>query len=204
MTPAAARKLAQEAYSLRRQAQGKVCLFSFDPTTGRMRKVIHRANLVLYSGADILAKLLAGTAGYSVTTMYLEFKNLADPSDPITPPAFDRTGGIAYYTGLSSSPDVDYLRVPLVSLPDLTSSDGDIYDFNQAAFFAMSEGIAGVHGKTFSSAANSAVYGAALAATPDPGDPTADLVFSRVYTGIDKILKETGFEIGVTWDILFT
>lgn len=190
-----------DAYSLNRNAEGVIRIFSFDPKTLLIKSVVEKHNLILYSGADILAKCLTGDATYAVSSMFMEFKNLPSPSDPITPPAFDRSGGIAYYTGLAASLDTDYLRVPLVASPDFASSDDTYYENNQVTFFAISEGSTGVHGKTFSPVSNSAVYGAALVATPEPTQPTQDVVFSRVYSGVGKVLKESGFEIGITWTV---
>jgi hypothetical protein len=185
-----------------RGARGYVLFSLFDTKTRRSKKVLAQSNLVLYSGADILAKLLSG-AQYPANAMYLEFKNLADPSDPIVPPVFDRTGGIEYYNGLSSSPDTDFLRVPLAVSPNLTPSSVN-YVGNQVTFFAQTEGLSGFHGKLFGPASNSAVFGAGLVAAPDLSDQSQDVLFSRVYAGIDKVLKETGFEIGVTWTIIFS
>lgn len=182
--------------------RGDVLFYLFNPKTKQVKKIVEKRNLVLYSGADILARLLSGDAKFAVGAMYIEFKNLADPSDPITPPPFDRTGGIAYYNGLASSPDTDFLRVPLAVSPAFTASSTD-YEGNQVTFFAQTEGLSGFHGKLFGPANNSAVYGAGLIATPDLPDQSQDRVFSRVYAGIDKVLKESGFEIGVTWTIRF-
>lgn len=190
-------------FDVNRSVAGFVRFMSLNLRTGILRKVIERKNLILYGGADILAQLLSGDPAYAVRYMYLEFKNLANPLDPITPPPFDRSGGRSYYEGLVSSPDTDFLRVPLTGTPALSSSDALLYSFNTGTFFAMSEGAAGIHGKTFAPGSNSAVFGAALVATPDPDDRSKDVVFSRVYSGIDKILKESGFEIGVSWAVRF-
>jgi hypothetical protein len=194
-------------YSLGKSAQGFVRLFSFDPATNLVKKVIESKNLVLYSGADIMARLLGGQSSYAVNTMYLEFKNLPLPTDPIVNPSFTREDGIDYYNGLISSLDTDFLRVPLVVNPNITSS-GVLYEGNQATFFGISEGSVGFHGKTFGPSVNSAVYGAALIAAPDPLSQSEDLVFSRYYAGspgwTDKILAEAGFQIGVTWTIRFS
>lgn len=190
-----------DAYSLDRQARGIVRFSSFDPVTGRVRRLIQRRNLILYSGADILAQLVSG-AGAPVNMMYLEFKNLASPGDAITPPSFDRSGGVTYYDGLAGSPDTDFLRVPLITNPSLAASSSD-YSGNQVTFFGQSEGTAGFHGKTFGPGVNSAVFGAALVSAARIDDQSEDLVYSRVYSGIDKILKEAGFEIGVTWTTRF-
>jgi hypothetical protein len=191
-----------EIVDLSKQAKGRAAFFSFNERSKAIKQYIHKNNQILYSGADILANLVAGTPEYKISAMYFEFKNLGSSGDPITPPAFDRTGGIAYYMGLSSSPDVDFLRVPLTINPAITSQAG-AYVGNIATFFSITDGLTGFNGKPFNSGVNSAVYGAALVATPDPADQTKDVVFSRIYTGIDKILKETGFGIGVTWPIQF-
>lgn len=191
-----------DSYDLARSVKGFVRFYARELSSGRTSKVIERPNLVLFEGADVLAQLLSGARGYHVNTMYLEFKNLAAPGDAITPPSFDRGDGIAYYNGLISSPDTDFLRVPLTVGPLVESSGGD-YAGNQTTFFGISEGTVGFHGKPFLPSSNSAIFGAALIASPDPADQSLDKVYARVYTGIDKILKQTGFEIGVTWTTRF-
>lgn len=192
--------LDQYGFQLSQRGRGDVTVFLFDPKTNRVVKEISTHNLILFSGADVLAQCLSGNAKYAVSTMYLEFMNLASPSDPITPPAFDRTGGIAYYNGLVSSPDTDFIRVPLTVNPTIVPSGVD-YAGNRLTFFGMTEGTTGFFGKPFTAGANSAVFGAGLIAAPDPDDQSQDVVFSRVYTGIDKVLKATGYEIGVVWTV---
>lgn len=189
-----------DRYDLKVKAHGIVRLFLFDKATKRITQVIERHNLILFSGADILGQCLAGNPQFAVSSMYLEFKNLPSPSTPITPPTYDRTGGVGYYNGLIGSPDTDFIRVPLTVNPDISAS-GPAYESNRITFFGMTEGTVGFHGKQFNPSVNSAVFGAALVATPQPGDQSKDVVFSRVYSGIDKILKVTGYEVGVTWTI---
>lgn len=190
----------QYGFELSQRGRGDVTLFAFDPATKKVVQEISTHNLILFSGADILAQCLTGNAKYAVSTMYLEFMNLASPSDPIVPPAFDRTGGIAYYNGLSGSPDTDFIRVPLTVNPSIVASGSD-YNGNRVTFFGMTEGTTGFFGKPFNPGVNSAVFGAALVAAPDPDDQSQDVVFSRVYAGIDKVLKQTGYEIGVVWTV---
>lgn len=187
-----------DRYDLRKNTKSPVCYQSICEKTGRVVKTLNSNNLVLYSGADILSLLLAGHSEFKIGAMYMEFMNLADPDDPITPPAFDRSGGSEYYASLATSPNVDYLRVPIVLNP-LNSASGPNYVANRATFFAISEGVVGVNGKEFSAAANSAVYGAALVSTPDFGDQSKDVIYSRDYSEIGKVLKQTGFQIGITW-----
>ena len=194
-------KLARELehYPLDRNARGIVRLFSFDEKTGRIARMVEKHNLILFDGADILARVLTGDPKYAVGTMYMEFKNT---TLPITPPVFDRGGGAAYYAGLQPSSDVDFLRIPLTILPTIEPSDSN-YEGNQITFFGISEGSTGFWGRAFNPTVHSKVYGAALVATPDISDQSQDKVFSRVYSGIDEIPKELGFGIGITWVIRF-
>lgn len=191
------------AYDLSKQAQGKVSIFSFDEKTRRIHRMHHMHNLILYSGADILGQLLAGRAGYSINTVYMEFKNTVGA---ITPPAVTRADGIEYYNGLSASVDTDFLRLPLLVNASLEASDTD-YESNQATFFAESEGTSGFNGKAFSQAASSWVYGAALVASPEPSDQSRDVIFSRLYIGdlgwTTAIDKQAGKQVGLTWATQF-
>lgn len=184
------------------KSAGHLRLFSFDKASKEIVKLVEIRNLILYGGADILALLIGGQSDYKLRTMYLEFQNLADPSDPITPPTFGRGDGISYYNGLISSPDRDFIRISLGVSPSFNTSGAD-YLNNITTFFGQSEGTVGFHGKPFGEASNSAIFGAALVASPDTEDQSKDIVFSRAYSGIDKILKQAGFEIGVTWSIRF-
>ena len=189
-----------DEYDLKRNTQTLVRLFSFDLQTKRIHKLVENSNLVLYSGADILARLLSANNPVPVNTMYLEFKNLAHPEDPITPPSFDRSADLSYYTGLPSGSD--FLRIPLYVAPTLSASAPQ-YKNNQITFFGISEGLSGFNGTPFNPSANSTVFGAALVAAANPTDQSQDLIFSREYAGIGQILKESGFEVGITWTIRF-
>jgi hypothetical protein len=192
-----------EPYNLSKQGKGLVSLFSFDEKTRRICRQISLQNLILYSGADILGRLLAGQSAYAINMVYLEFKNTGAA---ITPPAVSRADGIAYYNGLSGSMDTDFLRLPLLVEPSVDASGAD-YESNQATFFAESEGTEGFFSKPFSETASSFVFGAALVAAPDPTDQSKDIVFSRVYIGelgwTDAIDKQDGKQVGLTWAVRF-
>jgi hypothetical protein len=183
-----------ENYCLNNQAQGFIRVFSFNKSTGEIQTLIERPNLILYSGADILANVVSGNPAYAINVMYLEYENAPAP----VAPAYARDGGFAYYNGLVSPQDI--IRVPLIVQPEISSSDLVNYEGNQPTFFSVSEGSVGaVTGVLFNPTSN--VYGAALVAAPDINDRSQDKVFSRVY--FTPIPKQTGFEIGVTWVIRF-
>lgn len=184
-----------ESYPLDKNTFCPVIFTLFNSKTGVPKKVIQRTNLVLYGAADILALLASGNPDYKINAMYMEFANTGGP--PVPAPAFDRSGGRAYYDGLVGA---DYLRVPILTSPALSKSNA-VYENNQVTFFAVTDGVVGVHGTPFNT--TSVVYGAGLVAAPDIGDQSRDVVFSRVYTEIGSIQKEVGHEIGVTWTIRF-
>lgn len=151
-----------------------------------------------------------GLSRYRVAAMYIEFENVASPGDPVTVPTYGREEGTEYYDALQSSGTLDFLRVPLLQEPLLGVVPGfeDYFTAgetgNRATFFAQSQGVVGVHGKTFSDSVNSKVYGVALVATPVFADRTQDVVFARTYfpTG-EQTLKEASSQIGISWDIDF-
>ncbi len=187
--------------------------FMFDPFTrtrqvtaygDRSRMILHARrdwtkNDVLYSWGAIAARLLTSAkslSNYTINGMYFEYKNVADPDDPVTTPIFDRSEGLSYYDDLTSSPDVDFIRTPIVAAT-IDSSDTDQFpDVNRMTFLAMTSGIVGINGKAFSADDNSKVYGGALVAMPDPGDRTQDVIFSRFYFDTDNQMAWGGWSMG--------
>ncbi len=158
-------------------------------------------NLVVYQWATIVAKLLAtGDSRYRVGGMYLEFENTDNPGDTVSPPTFDRTRSIGYYNSLSLSADRDYLRVPLTAAT--TASHGTGLSDNQISFFARSSGVAGVHGKSFSAASNSVIFGGSLVSFVDSADYSQDLIFSSWYFDTaDQQQKLPSSQIGIEWEM---
>lgn len=190
------------AYNLGNRGKGLVSLFSFDEKTRRIHKLVQLQNLILYGGAGIMARVLAGQREYAINVVYMEYKNT---SGAIVPPSVTRADGIEYYTGLSASPDTDFLRIPLLVNPTLNASEAD-YESNEVTFFAESEGTQGFWGKDYSQSADSHVFGAALVAAPDLNDQSKDIVFSRVYVGElatwgTPVDKQDGKQVGLTWTI---
>lgn len=162
-------------------------------------------NTVLYEWATIVGVLLTqGTTNYKIAGMYLEFENLSDPDDTIAAPDFERgpDTGVAYYSGLSSDAARDYLRVAITAATLSSSDETNFPGGNVCTFFAMSQGAEGVHGKEFSNAANSKLFGGALVAMVDEDDASQDLVLSRAYlSGANQQLKLDTSQLGLEWDI---
>lgn len=165
-------------------------------------------NDVLYEWGAIVGNLLLRRGNqYGIGGMYIEFENVADPDDPVTPPVVTRGPGegIDYYNDLGTSPNRDYLRVPLIA-GTLEVSDADKFPKgNMPVFFAQTSGLVGTHGKPFSDVNNSKVFGAALVAFVDKDDATRDLVLSRWYAGAgDQQAKLPTSQVGVEWRLKLT
>lgn len=151
-------------------------------------------NDVLKTWAQIVGPLLRRSPDgrdYAIGGMYLEFENNGGAA--VTPPAVTRDDTLSYYTGLSSHPTRDYLRVPLSSAQQSGST---------LTFSARTTGTVGVHGKPCTSGAQSRFYGGALLAFPVYGDATQDIIFSRLYfeDSASQRIKGVG-EIMMEWPI---
>lgn len=162
-------------------------------------------NLVLYEWGAIFARLLTGgQPQYRISHVYFEYENVGDPDDAVSPPAFGRepSAGVDYYNALSGSADRDYLRVPLIAATVGVSDADNFPKGNVATFFAQTSGVQGVHGKPFSDANNSKVFGGALVAAVDEDDSTQDLVMSRFYLPTaEQQVKLASSQIGFEWEL---
>lgn len=159
-----------------------------------------KANTILYDWSRIVARLLTqGLSNYRIGAINIEYENVADPDDPVTIPTFDRSGGIAYYDGLSVSAVRDYIRAPLIAGVFEDGDDANLSD-NVLRFFAQTSGVVGVHGKAFSEAANSKVFGIGLVSMPDEDDATQDIVMGRLYFDADdQVVKLDSSNVGVEY-----
>jgi hypothetical protein len=162
-------------------------------------------NTVLYEWAAIAAQLLTtGEKQYRISGMYIEYENVASAGNTVVVPSYGResSAGIDYYNGLISTPNRDYLRIPLVSAQVISTDEVAYPKGNQPVFFAQTTGVVGVHGRPFSDASNSKVFGAALVAIVDEADATRDLVFSRFYLSTSlQQLKLVSSQIGLEWKL---
>jgi hypothetical protein len=197
--------------------KGRVTLWRIDETTGIRTPIVTKPNQIQVSWGYIAAKQIGykrqpDRPDYSVSAMYVEYENQTDPDEPIAVTEFARTLGLEYYSGLISSTNRDFLRVPLRLEPAIgiaAASEGatvlEENDLgNQLTFFAQTSGTQGVHGRSFSHTLNSKVYAAALVATPYFNDQSRDIIFARTNFSIgDQTGKEASSQIGITWDISF-
>jgi len=165
-------------------------------------------NQIQYGWGIAAAKLMAtGNAAYRISAMYIEFENVAVSSDPVTLPSYTRSEGQEYYEGLALVSDRDFIRASLL-LPAAVSVEEGYEDYvpenegNLLTFYTQTQGTTGYHGKTFSNAVNSKIFGAALVATPDPDDPTKDIIVARTYlSSANQVLKIAASQVGLTWGL---
>ena len=200
--------------------RGHVTLWRVDDATGLMTPLHSQRNMILLSWGHAAARALgyrsiAGRPSYHISTMYIEYENVANPEDPVSVSSFERDLDLDYFSDLALSGTQDFLRVPLRLEPTLgiaaqTELDYPGYftdgvDGNQLTFFAQTSGIAGIHETDFGGAGvNSKVYAATLVAAPFPDDRTKDVLFARTTFEVEnQVVKEASSQVGITWDIVF-
>jgi hypothetical protein len=168
----------------------------------QLRAAQHGHNTVVYEGLDILGRMLAGVADEGLNVVYFEFENDNPNPGSIVQPSIDLTRGRSYYAALENDAATtkrDYLRVSLLSVPSLDTSDPSLFVSNRVTFIATTVGsVAGEGGQPFNVARLSTVYGVALVYAPDPNDRTEDMVFARSY---DMTPKQLGAneQISIVW-----
>lgn len=170
-----------------------------------------KTNQIQYGWGFIAAQAIGrGNRDYRISTLYIEYENMAEPELSATIPSVDREEGVEYYQNLAMSGSRDFIRAAVLTTPDIGIASGfENYftagtDGNMLTFFTQTSGTQGFHGKTFSAAANSKIFGVALVATPYATDPTRDVVFARTYfDSADQPLKTASSQVGITWDIAF-
>lgn len=179
--------------------EGMTTIFSFNPETGKISQMVFQKNTIMDGAAECVAKLMMGDILFKVAAMYFEYVNLAAPGDTPVPPSYVKSDGVEYFTGLQYSADVDFLRVAVLSTGVPTKNvDGDWVE----TYFAVTPGDEiGFWGKAFTPAANSAVYGGALVASPEPSVQSNDVVIARNYPTGAKVMKPSGEQICMTWSI---
>lgn len=194
--------------------RGKITVGDYYEHNGLWVPKHSQNNQIQYSWGHIAARAMGfrkqpGRLDYTISAMYIEYENVADPVDPVTIPTYDRSEGLDYYNSLIGSGTRDYLRVALRMEPTISIAPGfeDYFgegEGNMLTLFALSSGATGVHGKTFSSGVNSKICGFALVATPVFADATQDVILARTYLAEEnQQVKDASANAGVTWELIF-
>lgn len=194
------------------QYSGTVHLHTVDELTGResIEPVAVVANSWMYTWGFITAKCLCQqNASYTLNCVYFEYQNVANPTNVVAIPSFSLKDDRSYFENLASSPDRDYLRVPVRTLSDIDIAAGYEAFFaagqgNQAWVYAQTEGAVGMTGKPFNDSVNSKIYGVTLVAAPVFADRTQDVLFARSYfTGGQQQVKAPNGQFSIRYPLVF-
>jgi hypothetical protein len=148
------------------------------------------AALVFYTS------IIPGSAvsGTKLDTAYIEFVN----GNAIEPPDIDPAQIKDYFTLLGEAVDRDYLRVPIIS-HTLTRGDNNLP--TKLTLVIGTQGETGAHGKPFSAAVGSRVYGVTLAAS-QINDREDLLVANGYYSPEQQMVKPETGEIMLTVNLI--
>lgn len=153
--------------------------------------IVRAKNLVVYTGGDILAKLLGGQPEYRIANMYFAYENTAGA--PV-PPVPVRTDTVTAFSGLVAPRD--YIRAPVMVPPAFSASDAN-HNFNRATFTSIASAVTGENGLAFGSGSNSKVYALGLVAAPT-GLVAGDMLYA--YFALPTALPAAGSgQISATW-----
>jgi len=152
---------------------------------------VESENLVVYTGGDIIAQLLAGNAEYQISHFYFGYENTAGTP---TGPAVARTDTVAYFQGLVSPQD--FIRASILQPTQLSASDGN-HNSNVATFLAVTAASVGQHAVPFSVGSNSKVFTLGLVAAPT-GTAGGDVLYARYLLPTALPAAGSG-QISATW-----
>lgn len=179
-------------------------IWEVNPKTGSKRLLIDKKNMILNSGADILAQALAGVSNSSISHIYVGYNNVASS---FTPPTIDKAYSVkfdTYGTGLYTT--YGYLRLPLAYTPSFMAQSG--YKNNIALFTGVIATSDNYYGAQFRSSVDgdvdnppSQLFEVALVSATDPSSPAQDKIFSRA--NFDPVTYDPNFNLTITWGIQF-
>lgn len=153
---------------------------------------VESSNLVVYNGADIIAKLLGGECEYKISHMYFAYENTAGTPSPA---AASRTDTASDFWDLTAPED--FIRSPILQPVTFESTDTQ-YLHNQVTFYSVTVATAGEHGVPFGAANNSKVYKLGLVAAPGTNPETDDLLYASYV--LPTALEAAGSgQISATW-----
>lgn len=167
----------------------------------------HHNDLMVTWGYAAVQTLGLGNPNYRINRFYLEFENVNAAEDVVTPPSFDVYALRSYYANLTAPRD--YLRVPLIGLPEVAIAAGfeDYFEAgqgNKLTFYGVTDADVGVNGLTFSDSVNSKLFGIALVAAPDDDDITKDIIVCRAYYPTEKQrIKPASGSLQVSYNLTF-
>ncbi len=178
------------------KAKGFIKLLRTNLSTGVTETLVDKPNLILYSGADLLAYSLAGYPNAKISHMYIGYN---DGNGTFTAPTVDLQ---------DSSPIQDYaspfgyIRLPLTfpaSYLNTTNYTHNIPVFSVSISSATAQGGAPFQGSGLPGP--SWIYEVALVAALDPTSDNNDVVFSRAQ--FTPVQYDPSFALTLQWGVQF-
>lgn len=174
-----------------------------DPKTGISIPMVAKRNTIMNSGADVLARALAGYPNAKISHMYLAYTDSQDV--PVGDPyVIDRSNSV-FEIATGGDVSTGYLRVPLTFPATYTTSDSDEYSNNIVVFTVLINTATDyVYGGNLNG--GSKFFEAALVASFNPADTPAshasDKVFARVT--FDKFDYSATTNLTISWGVKIT
>jgi len=153
--------------------------------------VVEGKNLVVYTGGDIIAQLLAGNCEYRISHFYFGYENTVGA--PVAPAAA-RTDTVSYFS--SMAPPQDYLRAAILEPPVLSASDVN-HNSNVATFNSVATATIGENGLAFGPANDSKVFTVGMVAAPT-GAVGGDVLYARYVLPVPLPAAGSG-QVSATW-----
>lgn len=184
--------------------QGFYKIWQVNPSTGERQLLRDSKNLILYSGADLLAKAMAGVKYSNISHLYIGYKNNTDG-------VFDRPTLDKAYTDKFSSygsglfEKFGYLRVPLAYSPSFLNQSN--YQNNIVVYTGIvTSGVdtngAAFQDQSYGGTEPSQIFEIGLVSATEPSGPGGDQIFSRAH--FDALLYNPNYNLTITWGIQFT
>lgn len=181
-------------------------IWKVNKQTGSSELVVDKKNKILYSGADLMAKALAGVRYAHISHMYVGYKTTSDISG-FTPPEIDKeyTNQFIDYNTSETFEDLGFLRLPLAHFPtylNTTNYENNTVIFTTSVTASASPATdASAEFHDSSDDSPSYLYELALVAALDPTSMSQDLLFSRA--NFDPIVYDTNYNLTISWGINF-
>ena len=186
--------------------QGFYKIWQVNPITGERKLLRDAKNLILYSGADLLAAAMAGVNYTNISHIYVGYKN--DVNSGFTKPNIDKAYSTKfenYGTGTTLE-DFGYFRIPLAYSPTFLNQPN--YKNNVVVFTGIVTGNLNPIGSSapfkdsLETGPNSRLFEIALVSATEPATYTGDKIFSRA--NFEPLLFNPSYNLTISWGIQFT
>ena len=186
-------EIAPANYKFNAEARGHVKIWQFNPESGEKKLLVDKDNLILRTGADVMAASLAGQPNSKISHFYIGYT-----SSGTTPVAPSITVGSTKAELFPTDATHGYLRVPLAFPASFLSEDN--YTANVPYFTCfITNGSYTSHGATFGNGVN--LYTLGLVNAQNPSGSNQDRLFSAIsFTPIQySAANGLAIKLGVTF-----